>query len=111
MQEESFGPIVGIQKVSSPSEATTLMADTQYGLTAGVYSKSREVAENILSQVRAHPAVLPMVCVRVVVVCVRVVVVCVVVVVCMRAWVRWMYRVSQWQLGGWSRRASIMLRY
>ncbi|MFZ4652651.1 MAG: aldehyde dehydrogenase family protein, partial [Rubrivivax sp.] len=39
MREESFGPIVGIQKVASDDEAVALMNDTRYGLTAGVYSK------------------------------------------------------------------------
>ena len=38
MREESFGPIIGIQKVSSDVEAVTLMNDTRYGLPAGVYT-------------------------------------------------------------------------
>ncbi|MCB1322793.1 MAG: aldehyde dehydrogenase family protein, partial [Leptospiraceae bacterium] len=33
MQEESFGPIIGIQKVSDDYEAIRLMNDTRYGLT------------------------------------------------------------------------------
>ena len=49
MQEESFGPIIGIMKVSNDEEALQLMNDTSYGLTASVYSKNRERAENILS--------------------------------------------------------------
>ena len=36
MREESFGPVIGIQKVSSDDEeAVKLMNDTRYGLTAG----------------------------------------------------------------------------
>jgi acyl-CoA reductase-like NAD-dependent aldehyde dehydrogenase len=35
MKEESFGPIIGIQKVSGDEEAVKLMNDTRYGLTAG----------------------------------------------------------------------------
>ena len=48
MREESFGPIVGIQKVQDDAEAITLMQDTNYGLTASVYSKSFERAEEIM---------------------------------------------------------------
>ena len=53
MREETFGPMIGIQKVSGDEEAFQLMADTSYGLTAGVYSKSRERATRILSQINA----------------------------------------------------------
>ena len=48
MREESFGPIVGIQKVKDDAEAIALMQDTAYGLTASVYSKSFERAEEIM---------------------------------------------------------------
>jgi acyl-CoA reductase-like NAD-dependent aldehyde dehydrogenase len=51
MQEESFGPIIGIMKVQNDEEAITLMNDTKYGLTAAVYSKSYERAESILKQI------------------------------------------------------------
>ena len=51
MQEESFGPLIGIMKVSSDEEAIELMNDTKYGLTASVYSNSQERAESILSQI------------------------------------------------------------
>jgi acyl-CoA reductase-like NAD-dependent aldehyde dehydrogenase len=49
MREESFGPIIGIMKVSNDDEALQLMNDTSYGLTASVYSTSRERAEKILA--------------------------------------------------------------
>ena len=39
MRDESFGPIIGIQKVASDDEALALMNDTRYGLTAGVYTR------------------------------------------------------------------------
>jgi acyl-CoA reductase-like NAD-dependent aldehyde dehydrogenase len=48
MKEESFGPIVGIQKVSSDDEAVELMLDTPYGLTAAVYSSSYDRAEKVM---------------------------------------------------------------
>jgi acyl-CoA reductase-like NAD-dependent aldehyde dehydrogenase len=50
MKEESFGPIIGIMSVKNDEEALKLMADTEYGLTAAVYSVQRERAENLLSQ-------------------------------------------------------------
>ena len=53
MKDESFGPIIGIMKVTGDEEATRLMQDTEYGLTAAVYSTSRERAEKILRQVDA----------------------------------------------------------
>ena len=53
MREESFGPIIGIQKVSSDAEAVALMNDTRYGLTAGIYTKDEAVARALLSQVNA----------------------------------------------------------
>jgi acyl-CoA reductase-like NAD-dependent aldehyde dehydrogenase len=50
MVEESFGPVVGIQRVKDDGEAVALMADTEYGLTAAVYSKSYERAEGVMKQ-------------------------------------------------------------
>jgi acyl-CoA reductase-like NAD-dependent aldehyde dehydrogenase len=53
MKEESFGPIIGIQKVSGDAEAVTLMNDTRYGLTAGVYTRNESRAQALLEQVNA----------------------------------------------------------
>lgn len=53
MREESFGPVIGIMQVSSDEEATRLMNETTYGLTAGVYSSNRSRAEKILSKIDA----------------------------------------------------------
>ena len=53
MRDESFGPVIGIMKVKNDKEAIELMQDTEYGLTASVYSSSKERAENILQQVNA----------------------------------------------------------
>ncbi|MDF2466536.1 MAG: aldehyde dehydrogenase [Ramlibacter sp.] len=53
MREESFGPIIGIQKVGGDEEAIALMNDTRYGLTAGVYSPDAARAEKLLSRVHA----------------------------------------------------------
>lgn len=51
MVEESFGPVIGIMKVKDDDEALKLMQDTEYGLTAAVYSKTWDRAEKILSQI------------------------------------------------------------
>lgn len=53
MREESFGPIIGIQKVRSDDEAVALMNDTRYGLTAGVYTRSEARARELLARVNA----------------------------------------------------------
>jgi acyl-CoA reductase-like NAD-dependent aldehyde dehydrogenase len=53
MRHESFGPVIGIQKVRSDEEAIALMNDTRYGLTAGVYTPDVERARRVLAQVRA----------------------------------------------------------
>jgi len=53
MREESFGPIIGIQQVRSDDEAVTLMNDTRYGLTAGVYTRDEAEARELLARVNA----------------------------------------------------------
>jgi acyl-CoA reductase-like NAD-dependent aldehyde dehydrogenase len=53
MREESFGPIIGIQKVADDAEGVRLMNDTDYGLTAGVYTKDEARAKALLAQVHA----------------------------------------------------------
>ncbi|MDD9951575.1 MAG: aldehyde dehydrogenase family protein [Zetaproteobacteria bacterium] len=50
MREESFGPIVGIQKVANDDQAVCHMNDTDMGLTAAVYSCEQARAYNILQQ-------------------------------------------------------------
>jgi len=56
MKDESFGPIIGIQKVSSDEEAFELMADTEYGLTAAVFSSSEERALQLLNNLNVGTA-------------------------------------------------------
>ena len=53
MREESFGPVIGIQKVGSDAEAVQLMNDTRYGLTAGVFTPNETRAKAVLEQVNA----------------------------------------------------------
>jgi acyl-CoA reductase-like NAD-dependent aldehyde dehydrogenase len=56
MLQESFGPIIGIMKVKDDQEAIKLMNDTEYGLTASVYSTSMDRAESILSALNTGTA-------------------------------------------------------
>jgi len=53
MSDESFGPVIGIMKVKNDEEAIQWMQDTEYGLTASVYSSNLERAEKILKQINA----------------------------------------------------------
>lgn len=50
MMDESFGPVIGLQKVKDDDEAVELMKDTPYGLTAAVYSRSFERAEHVMKE-------------------------------------------------------------
>ncbi|MGZ3697413.1 MAG: aldehyde dehydrogenase family protein [Bdellovibrionota bacterium] len=56
MREESFGPLIGIMKVRDDAEALKLMNDTEYGLTAGVYTRDRVRAEKMLAELNAGSA-------------------------------------------------------
>jgi acyl-CoA reductase-like NAD-dependent aldehyde dehydrogenase len=45
MREETFGPAVGIMKVASDEEAVRLMNDSEFGLTAAIFSSDAARAE------------------------------------------------------------------
>jgi acyl-CoA reductase-like NAD-dependent aldehyde dehydrogenase len=47
MTEESFGPVIGIMKVSSDDEAVALMNDSAYGLTAALWTMDAAAAEKL----------------------------------------------------------------
>jgi acyl-CoA reductase-like NAD-dependent aldehyde dehydrogenase len=51
MREESFGPVVGIMKVSTDEEAIRLMNDSDYGLTASLWTKDADAAARIGRQI------------------------------------------------------------
>ena len=53
MKDVSFGPVIGIQKVTDDAQAIALMNDTEYGLTAGVYTRDEKRARRILGQVHS----------------------------------------------------------
>lgn len=47
MSEESFGPVVGIMKVTSDEEAIALMNDSEFGLTASIWTADEDAALSI----------------------------------------------------------------
>ncbi|MCF0058980.1 aldehyde dehydrogenase family protein [Dyadobacter sp. CY356] len=51
MTEESFAPVVGIMSVKSDEEAIRLMNDSQYGLTASIWTSDIDAALEIGAQV------------------------------------------------------------
>ncbi len=51
IREESFGPIVGIMKVRSDEEAVALMNDSNFGLTASLWTPDTDRAANIADQI------------------------------------------------------------
>ncbi|MEX2616303.1 MAG: aldehyde dehydrogenase family protein [Alphaproteobacteria bacterium] len=51
MREESFGPVVGVMRVRSDAEAIALMNDSDYGLTAAVWTRDEKAALALGEQV------------------------------------------------------------
>ncbi len=51
MREETFGPVMGVMKVKSDAEAIRLMNDSDYGLTASVWTTDEAAALSIGEQV------------------------------------------------------------
>jgi len=54
MRDETFGPIIGIMKVSSDEEAIRLMNDSEFGLTGSIWTRNLDgKAEDLVDQVEA----------------------------------------------------------
>ncbi|HED12803.1 MAG TPA: aldehyde dehydrogenase family protein [Gammaproteobacteria bacterium] len=51
MTEETFGPVLGVMKVTNDDEAIQLMNDSEYGLTAAVFTQDQEAAVRIGNRV------------------------------------------------------------
>ncbi|NBB98262.1 MAG: aldehyde dehydrogenase family protein [Alphaproteobacteria bacterium] len=52
MREESFGPVVGIMPVKDDAEAVALMNDSDFGLTASIWTKDAGAARAIGAQIQ-----------------------------------------------------------
>ncbi len=50
MRDETFGPVIGVQRVRDDTEARTRLDDTEFGLGASVFSADRNRAEQILAR-------------------------------------------------------------
>ncbi|CAG7926410.1 unnamed protein product [Penicillium olsonii] len=53
MKEETFGPVMPIMKVSSDDEAVALMNDSDFGLTASVWTKDISRGEELIDRIEA----------------------------------------------------------
>jgi len=54
MREETFGPIIGVQKVCSDEEAIKLMNDSEFGLTGSIWTQNLDgKAEELADQIEA----------------------------------------------------------
>ena len=52
MRDETFGPLVGIMKVKDDGEAIELMNDSDFGLTASLWTKDAERAARVGAQIQ-----------------------------------------------------------
>ena len=53
MQDETFGPVIPVMKVSSDTEAVNLMNDSEFGLTASIWTKDMAKGEALADKVEA----------------------------------------------------------
>jgi len=53
MTEETFGPVIAVQKVKSDDEAVKMMNDSEFGLTASIWTKDTDRAYELAEEVEA----------------------------------------------------------
>lgn len=53
MTEETFGPVIPVMKVTGDEEAVSLMNDSEFGLTASVWTKDVAAAEKLIEKIEA----------------------------------------------------------
>jgi acyl-CoA reductase-like NAD-dependent aldehyde dehydrogenase len=52
MRDESFGPVVGIMSVAGDEQAIALMNDSEFGLTASIWTSDLEAAKRIGDEIQ-----------------------------------------------------------
>lgn len=53
MTDETFGPVIPVMRVKSDEEAIRLMNDSEFGLTASVWTKDMATAEQLIDRIEA----------------------------------------------------------
>ncbi|KAF2121412.1 Aldehyde/histidinol dehydrogenase [Lophiotrema nucula] len=53
MTEETFGPVIPVMKVKGDTEAVKLMNDSQFGLTASIWTKNTDKGHELIDDVEA----------------------------------------------------------
>jgi acyl-CoA reductase-like NAD-dependent aldehyde dehydrogenase len=53
MQEETFGPLIPVIPFDTVQEAIQMANDSEFGLSAAVFTGSREEGESVAAQIRA----------------------------------------------------------
>lgn len=53
MCEETFGPVIGLMKVSNDEEAIKLMNDTKYGLTSAIFTSNQKRGKELLEKINS----------------------------------------------------------
>ncbi|PJB78125.1 MAG: succinate-semialdehyde dehydrogenase [Acidobacteria bacterium CG_4_9_14_3_um_filter_49_7] len=53
MRDETFGPVIGVMKISSMEGAVQMANDSNLGLTGSVWSRNRKKARKLASQIQA----------------------------------------------------------
>jgi succinate-semialdehyde dehydrogenase/glutarate-semialdehyde dehydrogenase len=58
MNDETFGPVVGVMKVKTMDEAVILANDSNLGLTCSVWTKDRKKGESLARQIKTGVAMI-----------------------------------------------------
>lgn len=53
MNDETFGPIIPVMRVGNDEEAVRLMNDSEFGLTASIWTKDTAKGEELAEHVEA----------------------------------------------------------